>query len=92
MAIIVTAIWIRIFLILQKNVLNTNEIKNNNFFYLEIKGIIVTPECPPITGTLTSLGFNPLASAIKVLALTMSKLVTPNNLLGSNLPACKSQP
>lgn len=49
----------------------------------EISGTIVVPECPPITGTLTSFGLRPLASAMNVLDLTKSKVVTPKSFFGS---------
>ena len=41
---------------------------------------MVTPECPPITGTFTVVTSRPLASATKVLALTISNVLTPNIL------------
>lgn len=40
------------------------------------------PAWLPVTGTLTQAGSKPLSSAIKVLALTMSRVVTPKILLG----------
>ena len=41
---------------------------------------MVIPEWPPITGTDTLDTSNCLASATKVLARTMSSVVTPNSL------------
>jgi hypothetical protein len=41
---------------------------------------MVIPACPPITGTETSSTVQSWFSATKVLALTTSRVVTPNNL------------
>ena len=46
----------------------------------ERRGRMVTPECPPITGTDVLVTSNPLASATKVFDRTMSRVVTPNML------------
>lgn len=44
------------------------------------KGSMVTPECPPITGTFVLVISRPFFSATKVFALTTSSVVTPNIL------------
>lgn len=51
---------------------------------------MVAPLWPPITGTLKSLGLEPLpmACAAKVEARTTSRVVTPNRRVGSKTPAC----
>ncbi len=54
------------------------------------KGRMVMPACPPMTGTLTSSGFTPMASPTKALARTTSSLVTPNNFRGSYVPALRN--
>ena len=46
----------------------------------ERRGRMVTPECPPITGTDVLVTSNPLASATKVFDRTTSRVVTPNML------------
>ena len=47
---------------------------------------MVTPAWPPMTGTLTSAGLRPMASATKALARTTSSLVTPSSFRGSYVP------
>ena len=49
----------------------------------ERRGRMVTPECPPITGTDVLVTSNPLASATKVFDRTTSRVVTPNMLRGT---------
>ena len=41
---------------------------------------MVTPECPPITGTLVRETFKPFNSETNVSERNTSKVVTPNNL------------
>ena len=41
---------------------------------------MVTPECPPITGTFVLVISRPFFSATNVFALTTSSVVTPNIL------------
>mmetsp|Transcript_36749 Transcript_36749/g.55476 ORF Transcript_36749/g.55476 Transcript_36749/m.55476 type:complete len:222 (+) Transcript_36749:579-1244(+) len=53
----------------------------------ESRGTMVVPAWPPTTGTLVERGSRPLASATKVRARQTSRVVTPNNLLGSKTPA-----
>ena len=45
------------------------------------------PACPPTTGQLTSCGSSPFSSEMNLLALTMSRVVTPKILSGLSLPA-----
>ena len=44
---------------------------------LDNRGSMVTPECPPITGTLTDLTSKFFNSATNVFALTTSNVLTP---------------
>jgi hypothetical protein len=44
---------------------------------------IVTPACPPMTGTFTLFSLTPFFCATNVLARTTSNVVTPNTVLGS---------
>ena len=45
--------------------------------------MMVIPACLQTTGQLTSAGSTPLASPMKVLARTMSRVLTPKMHLGS---------
>ena len=49
----------------------------------ESSGRMVMPAWPPMTGTLTSFGSTPAASATNASARTTSSVVTPNSLEGS---------
>ena len=49
----------------------------------ERSGRMVVPAWPPMTGTFMSETATPPASATKVLARTMSRVVTPMIFLGS---------
>lgn len=63
---------------------------HTQLFTWERRGRIVTPECPPITGTDVLVTSNPLASATKVLERTMSSVVTPN-ILKEDIAIVKSE-
>lgn len=52
----------------------------------EKRGRMVLPAWPPTTGTSTWLGCEPTAWARKVLARTMSRVVTPNTRLALSRP------
>lgn len=54
---------------------------------LDSRGRIVTPECPPMTGTSTNFMSSSLSSVMKVLLRTTSRVVTPMSFAGSNLSA-----
>merc|ERR1719361_3195472 len=53
----------------------------------EIRGMMVTPACPPTTGQLTLVGSMFFILPMKALDLTTSRVVTPKIFLGSRHPA-----
>lgn len=54
------------------------------------RGTIVTPECPPMTGTAILVGLEEVTSPRKREARTTSRVVTPKRREGSKTPCASS--